>query len=207
LFGSGIEEVVGILSSRVLECDPAAGGADHFTFSIGHTEGQKIVIDLVRGRRATKPEDVVSEIASVCANYRVRQIVGDKFSGMWVQDAARRNNLQYIVCDKTRTELFVEMLGPLHQGYVDLPKNPTLIREMKGLERRTLKNGREEITHGPGNAHDDYANSVAIVVWKCSQFGKGIASVGRLARGDGDESRWDILRARAFLQDRINERG
>ena len=46
-------------------CDPAAGGADPFSYAVGHRDGERLVVDLVRGRRAANPEENVEEIVSV----------------------------------------------------------------------------------------------------------------------------------------------
>ena len=44
----------------------------------------------------------------------------------------------------------------------NLPRDPALIRELRGLERKSGR-GQDIIDHAPGQ-HDDYANSVAIAV-------------------------------------------
>jgi hypothetical protein len=80
----------------------------------------------------------------VMRTYRCNTITGDRFSGQWVRQSFARRGVSYIVADRTRSEFYVEILGPLNQARCDLPRNPTLIRELKGLERRTTKSGRDE---------------------------------------------------------------
>ncbi len=145
-------------------CDPAGGGADAFTASVAHQDGERIVVDWVRGWRATKPESVVSEIAGLLRPYGIQEISGDRYSGAWVRNAFERHGISYNVAEKNRSELYLELLPALNQGRVDLPNEPTLIRELKGLERRTSRSGRDSIDHGIGGHHDDYANAVAVVV-------------------------------------------
>src|SRR5262249_40387457 len=106
----------------VAACDPAAGGADQFTMALGHRDGQRIIVDMVRGWKATRPENVVDEIAGILGQYRVSEITGDAFSGTWVQDACRRRGIHYHVAAEPRSYFYLEMLAPLNQGKVDLPR-------------------------------------------------------------------------------------
>ena len=145
-------------------CDPAGGGADAFTASVAHKDGERIVVDWVRGWRATKPESVVVEIVSLLRPYGIREISGDRYSGSWVRSAFERHGIQYTVAGKNRSELYLELLPVLNQGRIDLPNEPTLIRELKGLERRTSRSGKDSIDHGVGGRHDDFPNAVAVAV-------------------------------------------
>jgi hypothetical protein len=157
-------------------CDPSAGGQDPFSYGIGHRDGERLVIDLVRGRRAVNPEELVEEICAVLRMFHCSTIVGDRFSGQWVRQSFARRGVSYVVADRTRSEFYVEMLGPLNQERCDLPRNPTLIRELKGLERRTTKAGKDEVNHGPNsNQHDDFANACAILLVTMARPAKRLA--------------------------------
>src|SRR5262249_11797165 len=62
--------------------------------------------------------------------------------------------------DKTRSELYLNLLPELSSKSVALLDNPRIIAQFVGLERRTSRGGRDIIDHSPG-AHDDLVNSVA----------------------------------------------
>jgi len=148
--------------------DPSGGGADSFTASVSHRDGERLVVDWVCGWRATKPETVVEEIAARLKLYHISEICGDRYSGQWVRDSFRRNGITYKLAEQNRSELYLEVLPALNQGRVDLPNEPNLIRELRGLERRTSRVGRDSIDHAPGQ-HDDFANAAAIAIVACSK--------------------------------------
>src|SRR5262249_1029669 len=62
--------------------------------------------------------------------------------------------------DKTKSDLFVDLLPMLNAGRITLPKSERLTNQLCGLERRVARSGKDSIDHGPGT-HDDVANSVA----------------------------------------------
>ena len=47
----------------------------------------------------------------------------------------------------------------VNRGLVRLPEHPTLLRELRLLERTTHRGGKESIDH-PRGGHDDFANSL-----------------------------------------------
>jgi hypothetical protein len=54
----------------------------------------------------------------------------------------------------------IEMLPMFAREQVSLPDHAQLIRELRGLERRTSRMGRDTVSHPPGG-HDDFANALA----------------------------------------------
>jgi hypothetical protein len=56
--------------------------------------------------------------------------------------------------------LYIEALPTFMRGQVSIPDHFQLIRELRSLERRTSRMGRDSVTHPPGG-HDDYANALA----------------------------------------------
>src|SRR5262249_43568362 len=62
--------------------DPSGGRADAFTVAIGHRDGERAVVDLLRGWRAPfNPSGVVEEAAELLRGYRVSRVTGDRFAG------------------------------------------------------------------------------------------------------------------------------
>ena len=53
---------------------------------------------------------------------------------------------------------------PFAQGTVSIPNTGKLIAELRQLERRVGRVGRDRVDHGPGG-HDDYANAAAGAIW------------------------------------------
>lgn len=144
--------------------DPSGGKSDAFTWAIGHKEGDKAVVDLVRGRPSPfSPSDVVEEIVSVLRDYGIDEVEGDKYAGEWPQEQFAQRGVTYTECDVPKSDLYLSTLSAVNSGRAVLPDEPTLLKEMRGLERHRGSAGRDRIDHRPG-AHDDFANAGAGVI-------------------------------------------
>ena len=62
--------------------------------------------------------------------------------------------------DLPASALYLEALPMFMREQISLSDHPQLIRELRALERRTSRMGRDSVTHPPGG-HDDYANALA----------------------------------------------
>lgn len=139
--------------------DPAGGGADEYTMAIGHLEGERIVVDLVRARHG-KPADITAEYAEVFKDYGIRAIVTDKFSGSWAKDEFEKCGIKVEQAAAPKSELYRDSVSRFNSGQVCLPPDPVLVGQFCNLERRVSRNGREVIDHPPGQ-HEDRANAAA----------------------------------------------
>ncbi len=139
--------------------DPAGGGADEFTLSIAHKQGDAAVIDLVQGRKGS-PAQIVAEYADVLRRYRITNVTGDRYGGRWPSDEFGTHGIRYTPSSLDRSALYIEMLAALNSGRVELPPCEVVQRQLIGLERRTSRSGRDQIDHAPGG-HDDRANACA----------------------------------------------
>ena len=74
----------------------------------------------------------------------------------------------YEVSDKTRSDLYRDMLPVLNSGRVVLLDDEKAVSQIVGLERRTARGGKDSIDHAPGG-HDDIANAVAGAISLASQ--------------------------------------
>jgi hypothetical protein len=141
--------------------DPSGGSADSFTLAIAHREGERIYIDAIREIQPPfSPEAAINELAALCLSYKVRTIVGDKYAGEFPRELFRKQNVEYRCSDKTKSDLYRDLLPMLNSGRIVLPKSERLVNQLCGLERRVARSGKDSIDHGPGS-HDDVANSVA----------------------------------------------
>src|SRR5262249_60218789 len=62
-----------------------------------------------------------------------------------------------------RAIIYLESLPVFTRGLARLPNYPRLIRELRLLERRTHRSGKDTVEH-PRNGHDDHANVVCGVL-------------------------------------------
>lgn len=144
--------------------DPSGGRSDAFTVGIGHRDGERAVVDVVRAWRAPfNPAGVVAECAELVRTYRGRQVVGDRFAGEWPREAFRSHGIDYQPAALAKSELYLSLLAAVNSARVELPDDPALLRELRTLERRRGPSGRDRVDHAPG-AHDDRANVAAGVV-------------------------------------------
>lgn len=142
-------------------CDPSGGSADAMTLAIAHKEGTTAILDLVREVQPPfSPEAVVQEFADTLRRYRITKVFGDRYAGEWPREQFRKHGVNYEPSDRSKSELYVDLLPLINSGAVDLLDNDRVVQQLVGLERRTARGGRDSIDHAPGG-HDDLANAVA----------------------------------------------
>ena len=145
--------------------DASAGRRDAFTLCIGHvedenTDRERFVADVIRA--VTPPFDpgvVAGEFAALCRFYGTRFITGDAYAGNWVSDAFETAGLVYRTSHLTKSQLYLEAVPHFARRVVTIPNDPKLIRELRLLERRTARSGRDSVDH-PTNGNDDRANAL-----------------------------------------------
>ena len=141
--------------------DASAGRHDHFTMCIGHQAAGRFVADVVRGRAPPcDPKAVAAEYAALARDYGVTSVIGDAYAGEWVAGAFTSAGMTYERSKLSRSELYVEALPHFARNVVEIPNLQRLIRELRLLERRTHRSGKDSIDH-PSNGSDDYANVLA----------------------------------------------
>ncbi len=111
-------------------------------------------------RKANTTVGLQSSTPTEAIQSGVGRVTGDKYAASWVVEAFRKVGIECVQAEKTRSGLYLELLGPLNSGQVDLLDHPRLVAQLCTLERRTSRAGRDSINHAP-NAHDDVANAAA----------------------------------------------
>jgi hypothetical protein len=137
----------------------SGAGADASTLVVGHLDGERFIADVVRGRHGD-PHAAALDYSQCAKQYHCRVIWGDAYSKEWCAGFYRSaGGLDYRQSPLTRSQLYLE--GQVHftRGLVSIPANPTLLRELRLLERRVARSGKDSVDHGIGG-HDDYSNSL-----------------------------------------------
>jgi hypothetical protein len=138
-----------------------SGGGDSMTLAVAYRDGDGAVLAALREVRPPfSPEATVEEFASVLRAYSVTTVHGDRWGSQFVQEQWRRRGFTYRESDKTRSDLYLELLPLISSRRVALLDDRKLIQQLVSLERRTARSGRDSIDHPP-NQHDDLANSAA----------------------------------------------
>jgi hypothetical protein len=149
--------------------DASAGRGDPYTVAIGHRDKGRLIIDCVRGQHVPfgahsfDPMQATKQFADLCKQYHVGTVVGDNFAGGWVSEAWRKSLISYIKSELTKSEIYLECLPLFTRGLVSLPDHPRLIKELRLLERRVHRSGKDSVDHGRAG-HDDYANATCGVL-------------------------------------------
>lgn len=144
--------------------DASAGRNDAFSVCIGHTEGTRQepswVCDVVRGVSPPfDPRSVAIEYARLARSYGCHKITGDAFSGEWVAGAFADAGIEYQTSPLNRSALYLEALPHFNRGAVSLPNHERLLRELRNLERRVNRSGKDSVDP-PRAGSDDHANAV-----------------------------------------------
>jgi len=164
-------------------CDHSGGRQDSAVLALSHrTKNGTVVIDVLRERVPPfKPESVSEEFSNILKDWGIGQIESDRYAGEWVTDSFEKHGIKVKPCEKSASELYMELGPAINQGSIELLDNKRLIAQLIGLERRTRSGGKDLITHYPG-AHDDIANAVAGAYWmakkKEKKAGAGVSDIG-----------------------------
>jgi hypothetical protein len=96
----------------------------------------------------------------------------------------RSHGIGYERSEKAKSELYLAMIPAVNSRQVELPDSRQLIEELRRLERRRGRTGKDAIDH-PANGHDDLANAAAGVSWLllCDEKEGGINAFKLLVPG------------------------
>jgi hypothetical protein len=141
--------------------DASGGRHDSYTVCVGHKDkSDRFVCDVLRGKEPPlDPQEVTREYAALAKEYRCPRVYGDAYSADWIVSAFRECGVSYERASKNKSEMYLEGLPVFARGLVSLPEHRRLSRELRLLERRVSRVGRDLVDHGRGGS-DDYANAV-----------------------------------------------
>jgi hypothetical protein len=150
-------------------CDPSGGRGDAYTVAVGHRQQGRLVIDCVRGvhvplgQHSFDPMAATKAFADLLKHYRVGSVVADGYSAEWAREAWRKHGVSYLKSELTKSEIYLEVLSLFTRGLVSLPDHPRLLKELRLLERRVHRSGKDSVDHGR-SGNDDYANAACGVL-------------------------------------------
>ena len=146
--------------------DPSGGRADAFTLAIAHVhqDGERAVIDAIRAARPPfDPAAVTKEFSEFLKLYGITGVFGDNYGGEWPRTEFAKNGIVYELSELHKSDLYLNLIPVLCSRKVELLDDEKLKNELRRLERRRGKSGRDTIDHPPRGS-DDIANAVAGVV-------------------------------------------
>jgi hypothetical protein len=152
---------LGPSGGHVAFVDPSGGSQDSFTLAVAHHDARAdvSVLDLVREVTPPfSPEAVVATLAEECKRYGVKEVTGDRYAGEFPRELFRKHGISYAVSEETKSEIYLRALPMLTSGRAELLDNKRLLAQLRGLERRTGRSGKDSVDHGP-RGRDDIANA------------------------------------------------
>jgi hypothetical protein len=180
--------------------DPSGGRGDSFTMAIAHVEDDRVILDCVFERRAPFDSDaVMDEMAALLRSYRIVRCGGDNYGAAWVADAFERRGIRYIVSERKRSVIYLDLLPMMTSGRVRLVDHPRLLHQLISLERQTTRGGKDEVRHPHGGA-DDLANAAAgALVAALTEVQHSLIPTAAIAVTKPDEPLGYVLSAYAAL--------
>src|SRR5262249_34931089 len=106
------------------------------------------------------PESAVDEFCTILRAYRITRVTGDRYAGEWPREQFRKRGIVYQPAEKSKTDIYRDVLPLFNAGQVELLDNKRLVTQLLSLERRTGRGTGRDIIDHPLNAHDDLANAV-----------------------------------------------
>jgi Terminase large subunit, ATPase domain len=190
--------------------DPSGGRGDSFTLCIGHREGNpyvadaaRFVADVVRARHPPfSPPEVVAEFSLLLKDYKLNTVTGDNYSAAWCETAFRNLGIRYVRSEKPKSAIYLESLPLWTRGAISIPDMPRLLRELRLLERRTHRSGKDSVDHGK-SGHDDLANALCGCAVNCIQP-KSSYSMEALVRDPAPEPQHEPRRGSTYRVDGVD---
>ena len=146
-------------------CDPAGGGGtDAMTLAVGHRDNGVIILDCIRSVNPPfDPFTATEDFAKTLKEYRISTVQGDKYTGEWCSTAFANNGIRYMASDKNKSEIYLSAEPLFSRRQIELLDNKQLYNQLRNLERRTRRGGRDLVDHSLRGS-DDIANSVCGVL-------------------------------------------
>lgn len=143
---------------------------DEFVSGVAHCERGKVIIDAYKsfapeqnGKRYL-PDDAISESIELFSRYGVHEVKGDHFASGYIEPKFVQAGFAFEPIKLSKSDLYVEMMPMLNDGNIELLDCEYTNSQLKRLERRRGRNGRDRIDH-VDKGHDDRANMVAGLVY------------------------------------------
>jgi hypothetical protein len=96
--------------------------------------------------------------------YQIRECHGDHYAAEWPSQMYRdHGGVTYHKSEYPKSDLYLQTLPLITSGKVELPEHKRLIGQLRGLERRTSRAGKDSVDHAP-RGRDDVSNAVCGVL-------------------------------------------
>jgi hypothetical protein len=156
--------------------DMSGGVVDYSVLSIGHRDNDQLVQDVLEAVPAPhNPNAVIEQFAEILKSYRIHEVSGDRYSANFVKDGFEAVGIHYNQSKESSSELYIEFGGLMATGKIELLDDQKLFGQLRLLERRPGRGGRDKVAHPP-RSHDDHAVASAGLMVKLSRTWPNVVS-------------------------------
>ena len=135
-------------------------GKDRFALSIGHSEGEKIYIDVVRSWQTKDLETILNDIEILKNQYHINTALVDRFAVGYIRSSFKRIGLE-IELRPLLPEVYVNLKSLILQDTLSLPDRPDLRAGMRNTLAIYNKSNQLSIYHERGpEGHSDSLDAV-----------------------------------------------
>jgi hypothetical protein len=149
-------------TSPVAFFDASGGsGRDSFASAVAFFDHgtERVVLAAIRETRPPfSPEATVAEHAKLFQSYGIARATSDRWGGQFPAEQFRKHGIECDFSDRVKSDIYKEALPLLNSGRVELLDHAKLVTQLSGLERRTVRGGKDSIDHQVGS-NDDVANA------------------------------------------------
>lgn len=114
------------------------------------------------------PAVVMHDIATLCHSYGIRSVWSDQYSVDAIRDLAAQSGLNVAQCtwkEQEKTQHYMALRARIVEGQVDLPPLPTLLSDLRRVNRKATAGGVRIVLPQTGDGrHCDFAPSVLLAL-------------------------------------------
>jgi hypothetical protein len=180
----------------------AAFRGDAFAFGIVHSNGEKVIQDLVRSWRGTRSTPVslartLAEITESLKRYNVRKIYGDSFCSEPIRQSLKAQGIEFVQATTLGARaagIWNSLRTLIMGGRAELLDDSETISELKKLELVVTSAGNQRVEAAQG--HDDRAVVLALAAHQAvaqpvrHPWIEVITANTKSNHGDGPERIW-----------------
>lgn len=157
----GVRELAPVAGRRTVAHFDAATGSGEDSAALAIAFGAPPELAAARRWRPPfSPAAVVREAAQMLRRYGVSTTTIDRYAPNLIIEAFREHRITATVATRDTSTAFIDLLALINSRRVALLDEPTVMAELRRLERRPGASGRDSVGHPP-RGHDDVAAACA----------------------------------------------
>lgn len=169
----------------------AAYKNDRFTFSVVGLVNDRVVQFVSHGWKGSRKDpvsafEVAEYIKNVCKQYSIDEVAADQFSFQPLKEIFDRygiNLVEHPFTPSWKKKIYFNLKKLIHSQQIDLLDNELQTREIKELMVEQAATGTVKIGH-PAAGSDDFADSLAVASYLCTEQGHGVGITFSTSSGD-----------------------